>query len=64
LLTGVMLSSMAMAGVSLVLSLAPSEQLRGMLFWMMGDLSGTDVPAPCCCCRWPCWRCCCPSAAT
>jgi iron complex transport system permease protein len=46
LLTGVMLSSMAMAGVSLVLSLAPSEQLRGMLFWMMGDLSGTDVPAP------------------
>lgn len=44
LLTGVMMSSLAMAGVSLLLSLAPNERLRGMLFWMMGDLSGADVP--------------------
>lgn len=43
LLTGVMLSAITMAGVSLVLSLAPGEQLRGMLFWMLGDLSGTDA---------------------
>lgn len=46
LLTGVMLSSVAMAGVSLILSLAPGEQLRGMLFWMMGDLAGVDLPWP------------------
>jgi iron complex transport system permease protein len=45
LLTGVMVSAIAMAGVSLVLTLAPNEQLRGMLFWMMGDLSGVDLPA-------------------
>jgi iron complex transport system permease protein len=44
LLTGVMVSSLAMAGVSLVLTLAPAEQLRGMLFWMMGDLSGVVLP--------------------
>ena len=46
LLTGVMLSSLAMAGVSLILTLAPGERLRGMLFWMMGDLSGADMPWP------------------
>lgn len=44
LLTGVMLSSIAMAGVSLIFTLAPAERLRGMLFWMMGDLSGADMP--------------------
>ena len=44
LLTGVMLSSLAMAGVSLVLTLAPVDRLRGMLFWMMGDLSGALAP--------------------
>lgn len=43
LLTGVMVSAIAMAGVSLVLTLAPGEQLRGMLFWMMGDLSGVAL---------------------
>jgi iron complex transport system permease protein len=43
LLTGVMLSAISMAGVSLILSLAPGERLRGMLFWMLGDLSGTEV---------------------
>ena len=44
LLVGVMLSSIAMAGVSLILTLAPGEQLRGMLFWMLGDLSAADMP--------------------
>lgn len=39
LLTGVMLSSLCVSGVSLILSLAPGERLRGMLFWLMGDLS-------------------------
>jgi iron complex transport system permease protein len=45
LLTGVMVSAIAMAGVSLVLTLAPDERLRGMLFWMMGDLSGAEPTA-------------------
>ncbi|NDY91298.1 FecCD family ABC transporter permease [Ideonella livida] len=43
LLTGVMCSSLAMAGVSLLLTLSPTERLRGMLFWMLGDLSGADM---------------------
>jgi iron complex transport system permease protein len=46
LLTGVMLSSLSMAGVSLILSLAPGERLRGMLFWMLGDLSGAEPTWP------------------
>jgi iron complex transport system permease protein len=45
LLTGVMMSALAMAGVSLILTLAPNDRLRGMLFWMLGDLSGADMPA-------------------
>lgn len=46
LLTGVMLSSLSMAGISLILTLSPAERLRGMLFWMLGDLSGTASPWP------------------
>jgi iron complex transport system permease protein len=46
LLTGVMISSLSIAVVSLILSLAPTERLRGMLFWMLGDLSGVASPAP------------------
>ncbi len=42
LLTGVVLSSASMALVTLMLSLAPDAGLRGMVFWMIGDLSGTD----------------------
>jgi iron complex transport system permease protein len=45
LLTGVMLSAMAMAGVSLILSVAPPERLRSMVFWMLGDLSGATTSA-------------------
>jgi iron complex transport system permease protein len=45
LLTGVMLSAMAMAGVSLILSVAPPERLRSMVFWMLGDLSGAVTSA-------------------
>jgi iron complex transport system permease protein len=40
LLTGVILSSGCMAVVTLMLSIAPESRLRGMVFWMIGDLSG------------------------
>ncbi|MBQ0959344.1 iron ABC transporter permease [Ideonella sp. 4Y11] len=46
LLTGVMLSAVAMAGVGLLLALAPDAQLKGMLFWMMGDLSAAEPAWP------------------
>lgn len=39
LLTGVVLSAGFTALISLLLTLAPQAQLRGMLFWLMGDLS-------------------------
>jgi iron complex transport system permease protein len=45
LLTGVVLSSGFAALVSLTLSLAPAGQLKGMLFWLMGDLSFAESPA-------------------
>ncbi|TFW14872.1 iron ABC transporter permease [Massilia arenosa] len=41
LLTGVILSSACMAVVTLILSIAPESRLRGMVFWMIGDLSAT-----------------------
>jgi iron complex transport system permease protein len=47
LLTGVVLAAGWTAAVTLLLTLSPAEQLRGMLFWLMGDLgaSATIVPA-------------------
>jgi iron complex transport system permease protein len=39
LLTGIVLSAGFTALISLLLVLAPQVQLRGMLFWLMGDLS-------------------------
>ena len=39
LLTGVVLSAGFSALISLMLVLAPQAQLKGMLFWLMGDLS-------------------------
>ncbi len=42
LLTGVILASASMALVTLMLSMAPESRLRGMVFWMIGDLSGTS----------------------
>ncbi len=42
LLTGVILSSGCMALVTLILSLAPEGRLRGMVFWMIGDLGGSE----------------------
>jgi len=42
LLTGVMLAAGWTALITLMLTLAPQAQLRGMLFWLAGDLSGSD----------------------
>jgi iron complex transport system permease protein len=42
LLTGVILASASMALVTLMLSIAPESRLRGMVFWMIGDLSGAQ----------------------
>lgn len=42
LLAGVILSSAWGAVVTLLLALAPDAPLRGMVFWLMGDLSGTE----------------------
>lgn len=46
LLTGVMVAAGCGAVVALLLSIAPEHKLRGMLFWLMGDLaqSGTGWP--------------------
>lgn len=39
ILTGVMFSAGCGAIITLLLSIAPEERLRGMLFWLMGDFS-------------------------
>mgnify|MGYP003417682254 FL=1 len=43
LLLGVMIGSACAAGVALMLSLAPEGQLRGMVFWLLGDLNGATA---------------------
>ncbi|MNR79851.1 Hemin transport system permease protein HmuU [compost metagenome] len=48
LLTGVILASGCGALVTLMLSVAPDNRLRGMVFWLIGDLSGTQF-------RWLPW---------
>jgi iron complex transport system permease protein len=48
LLLGVMIGSGSAAAVSLMLSLAPEAQLRGMVFWLLGDLNGATL-------WWPVW---------
>ena len=40
LLIGVMLGSAGSAIVTLLLTFAPEAQLRGMVFWLLGDLNG------------------------
>lgn len=42
LLSGVALAAISGALVALMLALAPEAQLRGMLFWLLGDLAGAD----------------------
>jgi iron complex transport system permease protein len=43
LLTGVIVASGCSALVTLMLSIAPDNRLRGMVFWLIGDLSGTPL---------------------
>ena len=45
LLTGVALASGFGALVGLMLAIAPSSQVQGMLFWLLGDLSPAGDPA-------------------
>ncbi len=42
LLTGVIIAAGCGAIVTLILSIAPDNKLRGMLFWLMGDFNGVD----------------------
>ncbi len=42
LLTGVILAAGWGAVITLMLTLAPAASLRGMLFWLMGDLNGAE----------------------
>ena len=44
LLSGVVLSAGFAALTSLILVIAPSAQVKGMLFWLMGDLSYAENP--------------------
>jgi iron complex transport system permease protein len=45
LLTGVVLASGFSAATTLLLALSPDQNLRGMLFWLVGDLSFSYSPA-------------------
>lgn len=45
LLTGVVLAAGFSAATTLLLALTPEQNLRGMLFWLMGDLSFAYTPA-------------------
>ena len=44
LLTGVIIAAGCGAVVTLILAVAPDDRLRGMLFWLMGDLSQSGEP--------------------
>lgn len=46
LLTGVVVAAGWGAAISLVLALAPEQNLRGMLFWLMGDFAYAEQPLP------------------
>ena len=46
LLTGVIMAAGWGAVITLMLTLAPEAKLRGMLFWLMGDLNGAESWAP------------------
>lgn len=46
LLSGVVLSAGFAALTSLILVSAPQAQIKGMLFWLMGDLSYAERPLP------------------
>lgn len=46
LLTGVIVAAGCGAVIALTLSIAPEAQLRGMLFWLMGDAGQISEPRP------------------
>ena len=46
LLTGIVVAAGASAAVSMLLTLSDETQVRGMLFWLMGDLSFSTRPGP------------------
>jgi iron complex transport system permease protein len=46
LLTGVVVAAGWGAAISLILALSPERNLRGMLFWLMGDFSFTSRALP------------------
>jgi iron complex transport system permease protein len=46
LLTGIVLAAGWSALVTLLLTIAPERELRGILFWLMGDLGGTTTYVP------------------
>jgi len=46
LLTGVVVAAGWGALIALMLTLAPDAQVKGMLFWLIGDLSSTTPAAP------------------
>lgn len=46
LLLGVMIGAAAAAVVSVLLTLAPEGRLRGMVFWLLGDLNGVVAWQP------------------
>ena len=45
LLTGIIIAAGWGALISLLLSISASRQVHGMLFWLMGDLAGSRIPA-------------------
>ncbi|HQT25698.1 MAG TPA: iron ABC transporter permease [Burkholderiales bacterium] len=46
LLTGIVVASGWGALIALILSISPQAQLRGMLFWLMGNLNDSGSPYP------------------
>jgi iron complex transport system permease protein len=46
LLTGVVLSAGSTALITLILALAPASDIKGMLFWLMGDVSRAEESLP------------------
>ncbi len=46
LLTGVVLSAGCTALITLILTLAPASDVKGMLFWLMGDISRAEELLP------------------
>ena len=44
MITGVVVAAGWGAAIGFLLALSPEQDLRGMLFWLMGDLSSATVP--------------------